>query len=219
MTALRANILDAPTPGGRPKPCRLPGHEHLARLVPTGAGVWNYHCPEIRPISLAELCAVLAYVDVPWDDTSKELDGPWHRVRLPGSTEVSRWAEFLDHQAGLRTPRRVPIWLPADLPETAGLVGEAIRLHLGLRDESRWGTQPFTFAKRFCQARTGLTAARARAGLMELRRRWIVVPVSSGRGPRHYRLGLAHEVLGGDDEVVDRFIGQFDAVEVRGDVR
>lgn len=203
-TTVRARQLGIQLPLGRRGPCVLPTHgpDHTSGMVPIGKGLWNYRCPACeRSFSLAEIRAILAYATVPYgDDRDGQVVGAWCSVRPPGDTEVSRWAERLDFEAGLLTERAVPIVIPEGLSPAAHSVAGGVRLLLALRDTTVWKDETFTFARRFCRAWCGLADSEARAGVEELRSRRVLVRTGvAKRRAITYRLGREHEVDHGDD--------------------
>ena len=183
-TAVRATVLGIPGPKRGPGRCVLPGHAHTSHLHPGKVG-WLYWCAACdKSFSLAQVRAIIAYQDVPYGDNRDENLAPaWQRIRPPGRVEVSRWAELLDFEAGLLIPREVDLQLPLDLSPTARHVAAAIRLLLGLRSERWTDRDKFTFSRRMCRARCGLSDGRARAALTELRERG-VLSRSGGLGGR-----------------------------------
>lgn len=224
-TTARAGQLGIQLPLGRRGPCVLPEHGpgHTGHMVPIDKGLWSYFCPACdRSFSLAEVRAIRAYATVPYGDKRDEqLAGAWRSIRLPGRTEVSRWAERLDWEAGLLEERPVPIVIPDDLSPAAQKALEGVRLLLALRSQTAWIDETFTFARRFCRAWCGLTDSEARAGVEELRARRVLVRTGAARrGAITYRLGRRDEVDHDDaaaateNALVDAIKEAFDAQEL-----
>jgi len=193
----------------------LPDHDHPSHLYFDGRA-WKYWCPACDfGFSLAEVRAIFAYADVPLGGGRDATDGPWRKVRRPGSTEVNRWAELLDYECGLLEPRPVGIVLPRDLSSSAMVVAEQIRLLIGLRSEERWteNRSDFTFARRMVRARCHLSDDVAKAAMAELRERKVIVCVGKTGPANVYRLGSRAEVFG-DGSLFERFKEAFDAEEI-----
>jgi hypothetical protein len=189
-----------------------------------GEGFWKYRCSKFgQRYSVAQLRAILAYRDVPPAAGNKKRQHSNRGPELPGRIEVSRWAELLDYEAGLREPVSVPVIIPAGITAAARLVAEDIRLLLGLRESEKWGTEPFVYSRRFAQARTGLTEGVVRGAIQELLRRGVIVrhrgrrqndrrEGDPRRGAQPYYLGVPP---GSDDDALIRLLEYaLDAVEL-----
>ena len=140
--------------------CVVPGHVDRATLYTSGRGYWRYRCGEWSA-GLAEVRASLAY------GRARRVDDADPEARL-GRTEVARWSERLDYDAGLVVPRAVDHELPGEVSSTALAVAEGVLLLLALRDE-RWAGQGFTFSRGFAMAWCGVSEHAARQGIEELR--------------------------------------------------
>jgi hypothetical protein len=201
----------------------LPDHRDEA-LVGFGKRGAEYLCPSLgSPLGLAQVRAAQAYASVPYYKAVDESSDPaWRRVRPPRSpVELARWLELLDFEAGLLEPRPVALLMPADLSPRARAVADGIRLLLGLRDESIWYTSTFTFGRRFCCARCGLSGEDARRAIEELRNRKVIVAMKKAHGGAlEYRLGEPAEV--GDapiraEDLIDPLKVMFAAIEMTCD--
>jgi hypothetical protein len=210
--AVRAAALGIPGPHEEGDTCVFRGHEHPAHLFYDGSH-WSYWCPaRDERLSLADVRAIDAYASVPGNRDRPE------EIPRPGRVEVSRWAERLDHEAGLVERGSLRLVLPDDLSATAKQVAGNLELLLALRGIEWRDRDRFTFARRFCAAWCGLSEDRARAGIEELRqRRLIIRDGKARRGTLCYRLGSFLEVFGSEDVVFELVARAFDAVEVLGD--
>ena len=102
----------------------------------------------------------------------------------------ARWAERLDHDAGLLSSREVDVSVSPKWSDATQQVAHGLALFLGLRDE-RWLGQPFTFARDFvCAYCDGsyrdltpchVTTDKARYAIETLEREGVVVRVPCPR--------------------------------------
>jgi hypothetical protein len=173
-TEARARALGIIAPLGDRFPCIIEGHEHQARLVLASAGVWKYRCagdtrtPAALP-GLPHAYALAAYAAA-----------GNHQPNV-SDTELARWSDRLEHEAGLsdRSPLDVPV--PDDAPMSARLLAPVIGQLVGLRDPERWsyGRDMFTFSRGmqeegqpfvpgFGPAYSGLSQETVRRGLRAL---------------------------------------------------
>lgn len=159
-TAVRSLALGIKAPLGESFPCVVPDHdEHEARLCRTAAGYWQYDCPGKRtPCGLAEIRAFIAY----------------GKTREIKRTEVTRWRARLDYEAGLITPKEVPIDLRDGVGETVRHVANGWALLVGLRDPARWEEEKFTFAREFVMAWCGVSDQQARDSVRALEREGVI---------------------------------------------
>lgn len=161
-------------PPGTAFACILPGHDHEAQLRVDGHGYWLYTCAEGSDLSLARVRASQGFGRV---------------VRL-NKVLSARWAERLDHDAGLLSSREVDVSVSPKWSDATQQVAHGLALFLGLRDE-RWLGQPFTFARDFvCAYCDGsyrdltpchVTTDKARYAIETLEREGVVVRVPCPR--------------------------------------
>jgi hypothetical protein len=95
-------------------------------------------------------------------------------------TEVHRWQERLDYEAGLLDPVPVTVAVPERARPALRQLADSLALFLGLRERGGGfpATEPFTFAradpksgeKGFAEAWSGLSSEEVRHGLRELER-------------------------------------------------
>jgi hypothetical protein len=170
----RADALGIDGDPFQPFQCVLPGHSDHTATLGTRIASDAYSCERLpRRLSLAQVLAAQAYADVECRHAKDEPTGAWAGIRLPGSVEVNRWHELLRHLARETERRSLGVELPADLTPTGRKVGEAVFLFLELRDD-RWDGQEFTFTRRFCRARAGVSDQQARDGMDELAARGVI---------------------------------------------
>lgn len=135
--------------------CVLPGHDHQARVHPTGtaAGFWRYTCDGGGDgYGLAEVRAFLGY------GSTRRISG----------TEAARWRERLDYEAGVLGRGPLRLLVPDCASSAARFVATGIGLLVGLRDP-RWPqTEPFVFAREFAMAWCCVSSKVARNGIAEL---------------------------------------------------
>ena len=125
--------------------------------------------------------------------TARGYDG---RVAPRSKYEFVTWGHRLDHEAGLRSPRPVPMVLPDGLPASTLQVAEGWRRLVGLRDE-RWGSEPFMFARSFVMAWCGVSDEQAKHGVKRLEALGAMVRVGKHpTGPILWRPGGADEATG-----------------------
>jgi hypothetical protein len=180
----RAAALGIEAKFGERFPSILPGHEgHEAWLHPMqlkGGTVAGYRCscPSSTSYDLPRVRAFRAY----------------GRVCSLSRPLAARWQERLDYEAGLLEPEPTPE-LP-ELSETGRLVGEGLRLFLGLRrgPRSRGGSAwtqdaPFTFSRAFVMAWCQVTSDQAWRGMNELETTGYIV-----RTGRHHDRAIAWQV-------------------------
>ena len=207
-TRARATALGIDAPLGQEFRCVLPGHDDRAVLHPSGRGYWRYRCG-VWTGGLGEVRASIAY--------GRPRRCGEHDDAL-GQTEVARWLERLDHEAGLRACRPVHHELPPGLSPVAVAVARGALLLLGLRDE-RWQGQGFVYARRFVGAWIGLSEDAARSGLGELVDTGFLAVIGTQRRAYLYQLGPGRvEAVSPDatseHALVDRVAEAFDAEEV-----
>ncbi len=133
-----------------PFPCVVPDHDHSAELYRRSEGT-AYRCAEATG-SLAEVRAWIAYGG----------------VRRIGDVEVSRWAERLDHEAGLREWRPVHVPVPEEASAAVERVAHGLALLLGLREQAIWNGESVVFAREFASAWCGVSERTARDAI-----RWL----------------------------------------------
>ena len=144
--------------------CVLPGHQHRARLE-WSAGFWTYRCPglEPQPFGWADIRAAQAYGEV--------------QTQL-SRAELNRWAQRVDHDAGLLAPVAISIPVPEDSGALVHVLAGDLALYLGLRVAGGGFGQnePFTYTKRFRRAysRAQITGDQARDGWRKLKHLGIV---------------------------------------------
>jgi hypothetical protein len=158
-TEARVRALGIGGPLYKSFPCVLPEHDHQARVHPTTAGFWQYHCEGLDSgIGLGEVRACLAY----------------GREYRPSALEAARWHERLDFEAHLRYPVPLDVWLPEPCPEAARIVAGKMRVFVGLRDARFPLHEPFVFAREFAKAYCNLSADKIRAALSWLERSEVI---------------------------------------------
>lgn len=145
--------------------CVLPGHAGCTAELhrPRPHGYFLYRCPSPWSGGLADVCASQRYGN----------------VRTLSGIEAARWRERLEFDAGIRAPHNIVMKLPADASSAATRVAAGISLFLGLRDFGQWGTQPWTFTRRFAMAYCGVSEDIARRGTAELRKHGVIVLVDA----------------------------------------
>jgi hypothetical protein len=164
-TAARVQALGITSPLYKAFACVLSGHDHQARVNPTTAGFWQYHCAGLgRGIGLAEVRAFVAY----------------GRERHLSGVEAARWRERLDFEAQLRSPVLLDVRLPEPCPDAARIVAGRMRVFVGLRDARFPLNESFVFAREFAQAYCELSPDRVRDALSWLERAGVI-----------YRTGLS----------------------------
>lgn len=181
--------------------CVLPGHGHPARIHPDKTGSFSlYVCPSWSG-GLAEVRASVAY----------------REPRNLRAVEAARWNDRLDRDAGVRVPILIDGELPNGIGKSACIVLEHMWLLVGLRELPEPGedpprrfplTEPFTFARPFGPAYTGLTDDAFRHGMRSLKDSGVIYPVNE-RERKHLHpiqwklaaqdgpLPLAHAALAG----------------------
>lgn len=158
-TAARLRALGIESPLFKSFLCVLPEHAHQARVHPTTAGFWQYHCDGLdRGIGLGEVRACIAY-------------GCEHH---PTRLEAARWRERLDFEAQLHYPVPLDVRLPEPCPEPASIMAGKMRVFVGLRDARFPLDEPFVFARKFACAYCDLSADTVRAALSWLERAGVI---------------------------------------------
>lgn len=210
-TVARANALGIKVVSGNltaPFRCVAPGHDHSARLH-HHRGFWQYRCQQVgRLLELGEVRAALGYGD----------------TRQISELERVRWRELLDYEAGILDRGPHPIPLPPDASPSTLRVGEAWRLHVGLRDPEVWPPgEPYVFARAYVMARASVTDAEARRGVRELRAHGSMRPVGIDfrtratlwvPGPTYYiQFGNPDVAV---EHTIQVLMETFEAVEVSG---
>jgi hypothetical protein len=149
--------------------CPLPDHDHEAWLLWTGT-YWKVCCGETRrSYGLAEVRAARAY----------------GHLRRISATEAQRWRDRLDYEADLLKPVGLSIMLRDEVSAAARQLAFGQLLYLGLRAARPGGfapTEPFTFAREFAMAWTGLTSDQVRHGTRELRQSGIATATAERVG-------------------------------------
>lgn len=192
---------------GEPGPCPLPGHGgHEARLYPTD-GKWRLRCGGWTG-GLAEVRASIGY------GRPRRVTGESDAL---GRTEIARWNDLLNYEAGISTRGPLERRLRVDLSPDAAAVARGALLLVGLRD-GRWDGEPFVLGRRFAAAWCGLTEHTARFAIEELLALGFLEKV--GRSGRCNLLRISPEspalidVLGNAAAVVDALRDALDANEI-----
>jgi hypothetical protein len=185
-TAARLRALGIESPLFKPFACVLPGHDHQARVHPTTAGFWQYHCDGLnRGVGLGELRAFVAY---------------GHERRL-SNLEAARWRERLDFEAHMRHPVPLAVELPEPCPEAARIVAGKMRVFVGLRDARFPLDEAFVFAREFAKAYCDLSDDKVRDALSWLERAGVLYRDGKHGRAIRWKLVAQDEYTGGKDRL------------------
>lgn len=183
-TAARLRALGIESPLYKSFACVLPGHDHQARVHPTTAGFWQYHCDGLdRGIGLGELRAYIAY----------------GQERHLSNLEAARWRERLDFEAHLHYPVPLAVELPEPCPEAARIVAGKMRVFVGLRDARFPLDEAFVFAREFAKAYCNLGDDKVRAALSWLERAGVIYRVGTNGRSILWKLTAQDEYVGCKD--------------------